>query len=339
VAAAVPAPAAGAAARVAAGAAAAVGIGVEAREQSMIRIGRRILVGIFATALLAAAPAPKQLAFPTPDAAVTAFVDAMNANDPARIVAVLGPGTDKLVNSGDEYADHAARERFVASFTAKHELVKNPDGTTTLTIGENDYPVPFPLVEKAGQWRFDSAAGAQEVIDRRVGRNEIAAIRVLLAFAEAQKEYFAKNNTYAQHLVSQEGEQDGLYWQSENGAPDSPLAALAAEAEEQGYPVEITKGRRIPYQGYYYRILKTQGRHAPGGKKDYVAADGKMTGGFALLAWPATYGASGVMTFEVNQDGIAFQKDLGPRTAELGPKITAFDPDLTWARIDIVDQK
>jgi hypothetical protein len=302
----------------------------------MIRFTRRILAGALAIALIAAAPAPKQILYPSADAAVAALIEASQANDVKKLAAILGPGSDKLINSGDPVADQNARDRFVASFTAKHALVKNDRGETILVIGENDYPTPIPLVEKNGQWRFDSAEGAQEIIDRRIGKNEIGAIRVLLAFVEAQKEFFAKTGAYAQHLVSHEGAQDGLYWEAVNGAPDSPLAALAAQADEEGYPVEITKGKRIPYQGYYFRILKAQGRYAPGGAQSYIV-NGKMTGGFALVAWPASYGASGVMTFQVSQDGIAFQKDLGARTDEIAGKMTAFDPDLSWARIDITN--
>ena len=307
----------------------------------MIPFPRRILLGALAAMLIAAAPAPKQkpvpqTLFPTADAAVAALIAATEANDTSALAAILGPGSEKLISSGDAVADQNGRERFAAAFNAKHSLVQNDKGETILVIGENDYPTPIPLVQKNGQWRFDSAEGAQQVIDRRIGKNEIGAIRVLLAFVEAQKEFFAKNGAYAQHLVSHEGEQDGLYWEATNGAPDSPLAALAAQADEEGYPVEITKGRHIPYQGYNFRILKMQGRYAPGGAENYIV-NGKMTGGFALIGWPASYGASGIMTFQVSQDGIVFQKDLGPHTEEIARKMTAFDPDLSWARIDITN--
>ena len=207
-----------------------------------------------------------------------------------------------------------------------------------LDVGKDDWPLPIPVVRQAGVWHFDTAAGAQEIIDRRIGRNEIDAIRVSLFYADAQKDYFDRikqtsgAGEYAQHLVSTPNKHDGLYWPAAVGELESPLAPLIKQAIDEGYPSEIVSG--IPYQGYYFRILKGQGENAPGGAKDYLVK-GKMTGGFALLAWPATYGISGIMTFLIDQDGVVFQKDLGEHTAASAGTITRFDPDISWARVDV----
>jgi hypothetical protein len=196
------------------------------------------------------------------------------------------------------------------------------------------------VAKQGALWHFDTAAGAQEIINRRIGRNEIAAIRVSLFYTEAQTDYFdrmkktAGNGEYAQRLISTPGKHDGLYWPAADGELESPLAPLIDQAIEEGYPGEIVAGKPSPYQGYYFRILNGQGENAPGGAKDYIAG-GKMVDGFALVAWPAAYGISGVMTFLVDQDGVLFQKDLGARTTALAGGMTRFDPDLTWARVDI----
>jgi hypothetical protein len=207
-----------------------------------------------------------------------------------------------------------------------------------LDVGKDDWPLPIPVVRQAGVWRFDVAAGAQEIIDRRIGRNEIDAIRVSLFYADAQKDYFDRvkqisgTGEYAQRLVSTPNNHDGLYWPVATGELESPLAPLMSQAIDEGYPGEIVPG--TPYQGYYFKVLKGQGESAPGGPKDYLV-NGKMTGGFALVAWPASYGVSGVMTFLVDQDGVVFQKDLGEHTAASAGAITRFDPDIGWARVDV----
>jgi hypothetical protein len=212
-----------------------------------------------------------------------------------------------------------------------------------LEVGAEEWPLPIPIVEVGGRWQFDTRAGAEEIVNRRIGRDELAAIRVLLAYTDAQKAYFAwaRQKTgageYAQRLVSRAGQQDGLYWPVSGDAPESPFGALLAQAQSEGYPGEVVAGRLVPYQGYYFRVLKAQGPDAPGGAMSYLH-DGRMTGGYALLAWPAGYGASGIMTFQVNQDGIVFQKDLGPETVRLSAQIAQFDPDLTWARVEVTNQ-
>ncbi|MCW3475189.1 DUF2950 domain-containing protein [Limobrevibacterium gyesilva] len=287
------------------------------------------------------APVP-QTTFQTPDDATQALVDALKANDPGKLRAVLGPGSERLVGSGDPVADAAQRQRFLAAYAEKHDLETVGENRRVLHVGQNDWPLPMPLVADGGRWRFDSTTGAQEIVNRRIGRNELAAIGVMLAYVQAQRDFAARDRqaggpgAYAQRLFSSPGKHDGLYWPAAAGEPDSPLAELIQRVASEGYPGEPSKGPPRPYQGYLFRLLKAQGPNAPGGAKDYVV-DGRMTSGFALVAWPAVYGASGITTFLVNQDGVVFQKDLGPRTGALAGAMTRFDPDITWARVDVVE--
>jgi hypothetical protein len=211
-----------------------------------------------------------------------------------------------------------------------------------LTVGDEDWPLPIPLVMNRGRWAFDSHIGARVLVERRIGRNEIAAVRTALAYVDAQKLYFRMTgergtSEYAQRLVSTPGERDGLYWPAKTGEPNSPLEPLVQQAVGEGYPGANVSGRPAPYHGYYFRILTAQGDSAPGGAMNYVV-DARMTKGFAMIAWPASYGVSGIMTFQVNHDGVVFQKDLGATTSILAPKVQQFDPDLSWVRIDIVDR-
>lgn len=279
-------------------------------------------------------------AFATPEAAAAALVAAARAGNVAEMHDVLGPNSIALLNSGDPVADAQAREKFVAAYDARHALTPGAGGRMVLTVGENDWPLPIPIVKAEGQWHFDGSQGVQDLIDRRIGRNEIAAIRTALAYVDAQKLYFTMmraqgGGVYARRLVSRAGQHDGLYWPAVAGAPESPLEPLVDQAVEEGYPGADRGGKKLPYQGYYFRILTGQGDNAPGGALNYVVG-GRMTKGFALIAWPAIYGASGIMTFEVNQDDVVFQKDLGPATAARVRAITLFNPDLSWARVDIV---
>ena len=286
------------------------------------------------------AGAPSQLTFATPGEAVAALLDAIKLGDQKRMFAVLGPGSEALINSGDRYADAANRQKFVTNYEAQHKLTEVSPGRDVLTVGPDDWPLPFPVVQVSGRWEFDSSAGAQEIIDRRIGRDEIAAIRVALTYVDAQRAYFEQSKDaggtgeYAQRLVSAPGRHDGLYWPAAAGGPESPFGPLVAQAEEEGYPGDIEAGRQMPYQGYDFRILGAQGPQAPGGAKNYIE-NGRMTGGFALVAWPARFGVSGVMTFLVNQDGVVFQKGLGQNTAAEAAAMTRFNPDLTWARVDV----
>jgi hypothetical protein len=292
----------------------------------------------------AAQPAPSAAAptYATAEEAVTALIDAVRSGKPDQIEKVLGPGSEGVVNSGDPYADAEAGKRFVAAYDEQHKLIVAGSDRTALQVGKNDWPLPIPIVQAEGRWHFDAPAGAQELIDQRIGRNEIAAIRTSVACVDAQKAFFelAKEvegrGLYAQRLVSLPGRHDGLYWPSEEGEPESPLAPLMAQAVEEGYPGERVSGKRVPYHGYFFRILTAQGSSAPDGAHSYIS-NGQMTSGFALIAWPAIYGTSGIMSFVINQDGIVFQKDLGPYTAGIAVAMRLFNPDLSWARVEIVE--
>jgi hypothetical protein len=284
----------------------------------------------------------KAQAFPTPEAAAVALIAAARADNVADMHTILGPGSVALLYSGDPVADAQARRKFVMAYDAGHEFAPDARGRMILSVGDNDWPLPIPIVKEGGLWHFDSMQGAQDLVDRRIGRNEIAAIRTSLAYVDAQKLYFSMAGdkgraSYAERLVSRPGRRDGLYWPTQAGEPDSPLEPLVEQAVDEGYPGANVTGKPIPYQGYYFRILRGQGDDAPGGALDYVA-NGRMTKGFALIAWPATYGTSGITTFEVNQDDIVFQKDLGPGTASIVAGISLFNPDLSWARVDVVGQ-
>lgn len=281
-----------------------------------------------------------QETFEAPEQAVTALIDSLRNDDKAAQAAVLGKGSERVISSGDPYSDQIQLHKFLGEYDEKHRLVQGGADHLTLHVGPNDWPLPIPLVKTGTGWRFDTEAGAQEIINRRIGRNEIGAVRACLAYVDAQKDYFdlleeaTGQGAYARQLVSRPGNYDGLYWPPADGIPPSPLEPLVSRAIEEGYPGEIVTGKRTPYYGYFFRILSAQGPNAPEGARNYVQ-NGKMTGGFALLAWPATYGNSGIMTFQVNQDGIVFQRDLGPQTPQRVNEITRFDPDLGWARIDI----
>lgn len=305
------------------------------------------LPGVVLAVLLAAAPvasraAAPQQTFATPEQALSALVAALRAHDTSATVAVLGPGSEKLVNSGDKYADAAARQRFLSAYAQKHALQSDGSDRMLVDIGDNDWPFPIPIVHSGRSWHFDSIAGAQELIDRRIGTNEVQAIRTLLGTVDAQKAYYAITGKtghaeYAQRLLSQPGKRDGLYWPATSAADESPLGPIVETAEAEGYPGENISGKPIPYQGYYFRILKAQGPFAPGGAKSYLE-NGRMTGGFAAIAWPASYGSSGIMTFIVDQDGIVFQRDLGSDTASAVKDITTFNPGFTWTRLDLVNR-
>jgi hypothetical protein len=291
----------------------------------------------------ASATAPPAQTYATADEAVKALVDAMRSDNTDAIASVLGPGSEKLVNSGDKVVDDTARKRFVTAYDEKHQLTAAAPDRMTLVVGNDDWPLSIPIVQSDGRWHFDSVAGAQELVDRRIGRDEIAAIRTALTYVDAQKAYYEIARQvegrpfYAQRLVSSPGRHDGLYWVPEEGEDDSPLAPLVAQAQEEGYPGAQASGKPQAYFGYYFLILTGQGPNSPGGAMNYIGADGEMTKGFALIAWPASYGASGIMSFVVNQDGIVFQKDLGPETASAVARIKLYDPDLSWTRVDVTN--
>jgi hypothetical protein len=229
----------------------------------------------------------------------------------------------------------------LALYDEKHAIdQKNPE-RAELDVGPNDWPMPIPLVQNNGRWTFDTKAGAQTVIDRRIGRNELSAIRTLLASADAQRGYFERikqttgSGEFATRMLSTPGRRDGLYWSVSEGEPASPLGPLIDAAQDADYPGELVNG--IPYGGYYFRILKAQGPNGDGGAKSYMQSD-RMVGGFALIAWPAVFESSGIMTFIVGPDGDVYQKDLGPDTAGIAARMTTFDPDLTWSGVAMTNE-
>ena len=283
-----------------------------------------------------------QRSFASPEEAVTALVAAMRDHNEADLRAVLGPDSDRVVDSGDRYADQELHDRFVALYDQGHTIKQATPGHAELDVGPDDWPLPIPIVEANGKWTFDTKAGAQTIVDRRVGRNELSAIRTLLACIDAERDYFDRTKqatgagVYATRLLSTPGHKDGLYWPVAEGETESPLGPLVDAAQEAGYPGELVHGKPIPYEGYYFRILKAQGANADGGAKNYIQS-GRMTGGFALIAWPAVFGSSGIMTFIAGPDGDVYQKDLGPETSRTAAEMTAFDPDLSWSRVDMTN--
>lgn len=279
------------------------------------------------TAVAVWSPADAQQRFKTPQEAADALVTAARAGDARGLVTVLGNDGAEIASSGDPVQDEESRKLFVAAYDIKHDVNIAGD-KAILLLGNRDWPFPIPLVKKNDAWEFDTVAGREEVLARRIGRNELATIQACLAYVDAQNEY-AKNGIYAQRIISSPNKKDGLYWPSAAGEPESPLGEAVATATLRGYRV----GRvPIPFNGYYFKILTRQGATAPGGEIDYIIR-GKMIGGFALVAYPAEYGNSGVMTFVVNHDGDVFEKDLGPRTPVIASRMTTYNPDRTWKKV------
>ncbi len=273
-----------------------------------------------------------------PQDAVDALVATARSGDPKAALVVLGRDGEDIISSGDKVSDDAVRARFVASYEAKHQITMQGDSKAILVIGDNDYPFPIPLARnKNGTWSFDTEAGREEILYRRIGHNELDAIQTCLAYVDAQNDYASKDRTgagtgvYAGRFVSEQGKKDGLYWPTAPGEEESPLGELFAAASRQGYRAGED---RSPYHGYYYKILTKQGPAADGGAADYVA-NGKMIGGFALVAYPAEYRNSGVMTFIVNYAGTVFQRDLGLNTPDLAEAMTSFNPDQSWIKADV----
>jgi hypothetical protein len=277
-----------------------------------------------------------QQAFKTPQAAVDALAAAAKSGDIKKAQIVLGQGSADILSSGDPVADKAAREKFVAAYDAKHQITMDGAGKAILVVGDKDFPFPIPIARQSnGNWKFNVVEGRREILFRRIGRNEFSAIETCLAFVDAENDYAEKDRgdgagVYAQRFFSAEGKKDGLYWPTEEGQPPSPLGELFAQASSEGYAVQSAPS---PYHGYYYKILTKQGPAAEGGAVDYVV-NGKMIGGFALVAYPAQYRNSGVMTFMVNHKGVVYQKDLGWNTAQTAQAMTAFNPDASWKKVD-----
>ncbi len=272
-----------------------------------------------------------QKTFPSAEEAAGALVTAAQNNDEKALLEILGPDAKQVVSSGDPAEDNDNRAQFVDRYRQMHRLVRELDGRTTLYVGAENWPLPISLVNKGNLWYFDTPAAKQEILYRRVGRNEISTIRVCQELGAAQKEYYSSHQEYAQKIMSDPGQRDGLYWEAGQGGPQSPIGPLVAAAFAEG-SVSTTAGvSPSPYRGYYYHILTGQGSHAPGGAKSYIV-DGKMTGGFAFLAYPAEYRSSGVMTFVVGKDGVIYRKDLGPNTAAIGKAMKVYNPDASWKK-------
>lgn len=279
----------------------------------------------------------QQKTFASAEDAVKALIDAAKAANQEELMAIFGPAAKDVLSSGDAVEDREVRERFVRAYEAKHALVQDGDAKAVLQIGPHDWPFPIPIVKKNQQWSFDTKKGKEELNNRRIGRNELSTIQACLAYVDAQREYAAKDRDtdglfeYAQKFVSTPGTKDGLYWEAKPGEEESPFGDLFARATREGY--KKTDNKPVPYHGYFFKILKAQGKDAPGGAYDYIVK-GRMIGGFGLVAYPANYGVSGVMTFVVNHDGIVYEKNLGKDTAKIAQAMKTFNPDKTWKKVE-----
>lgn len=273
---------------------------------------------------------PGQKTFSSAEEASNALLTAARSNDEKALLDILGPDGKQIISSGDETEDAESRANFADKYQEMHRLVQEPDGTTTLYIGAENWPTPIPLLNKGNSWYFDTEAGKKEILFRRIGRNEMSTIRVCEELVAAQKEYYsAHQNQYAQKIFSDEGQQDGLYWKAPDGGSPSPVGPLVASAAANSYAKSQEQGP-TPFRGYYFHTLTRQGKNSPGGAKNYLV-DGKMTQGFAFVAYPAEYRSSGVMTFIIDQDGIVYQKDLGKKTG-LAKSMKEYNPDSSWQK-------
>ena len=288
-------------------------------------------------ALLVGCQSGSPRTFKSPDAAVDSLVSALRAGDTKALDGIFGKDGKAIVSSGDAVADRNGYGQFIEAYDAKHQLAPAADGEMTLTIGQGDWPFPVPIVKADKGWQFDTAAGKDEILNRRIGRNELSTIQVCLAIVDAQHEYARLDPTgqglpvYARRIISEPGKKDGLYWPTPEGAAPSPLGPLVARAADEGYTAGRDKsGQPAPYHGYRYRLLTAQGPHARGGATDYVIA-GRLIGGFGVVAYPAEYGSSGIMSFIVNHEGVVYQRDLGPDTEQVAKSMKAFDPGDGWA--------
>jgi hypothetical protein len=274
---------------------------------------------------------PGQKTFSSPDAAATALVTAVRSDDEKAMLDILGARAKRLVSSGDAAEDADERATFVQRYEQMHRIVNEPNGTTTLYIGAANWPTPIPLIHTGNTWYFDTEAGRHEILYRRIGRNELSAIRVCEQLVEAEKDYHSiPHDEYARRIFSTAGTRDGLYWNAADGEAKSPIGPLVARAVATGNASEHSDVTPVPFRGYYYHILNSQGPHAPGGTRTYLI-NGKMTG-FAFVAYPAEYRSSGVMTFIVGEDGIVYQKDLGKRTEEISKAMSEYEPDSSWQK-------
>lgn len=304
----------------------------------MTTFGRAILAAVFTAVASIAWAAEPQRTFVTAEDAARELIAAAKAADTQALIAILGADAKPILSSGDVRADQRNRERFVRAYEERSNFERSGSENLVLVVGKETWPFPIPLVHTRAGWRFDAKEGTQEILKRRIGRNELAAIQVMQAYVDAQREYYSRNPQndtllhYAQRLVSADGKRDGLYWSAPAGEKPSPLGPLVGglrATSDVAAPRDPTTS--APYFGYRYRVLKAQGPDAPGGAYSYVA-QGRMIGGFALIAWPVAYGQSGVMTFIVSHDGVVYETDLGPETVTEAQKITHFNPDKSWKR-------
>jgi hypothetical protein len=298
--------------------------------------GTRAVLGALLGGIgLAAGCASKPGAFRTPDEAGAALVAALQPYNADRVVRVLGGGAPEVVESGDPVADQNNFDTFARAYAERHHFESGPDDTTTICVGENDWPLPIPLVRDGSEYRFDLERGKDEVLSRRIGRNELDTIQTCRAIVDAQRDYFdlmqsgSEGGSYAAKFLSTPGMHDGLYWPTSEGEAESPLGALVAEATAQGYTAEGRNEGPKPFHGYYFRMLSAQGANAPGGARSYLV-EGRLKDGFAVVAYPVEYGNSGIMTFLVNQNGVVYERDLGEETGKTAAAITVFDPDDDW---------
>ncbi|ABQ26840.1 DUF2950 domain-containing protein [Geotalea uraniireducens] len=304
----------------------------------LLILSAMLLILVLGVSALAASAGNKQKSFASPEKAVHNLIAALKGNDDKGLATVLGPGSQSLISSGDRVADRAGRAEFVRLYEEKNRIELEKPDKAVLSIGNQDYPVPIPVVKRGNAWLFDTRAGKEEILSRRIGRNELKAIDVAHAYVDAQREYAFNERggvevlEFAQKFLSTPGKQDGLYWKTQEGEEESPLGPLIAQAAREGY----TKGKDdkpVPFHGYYFRILKAQESNADGGAFNYVV-NGHMILGFALVAYPAQYGASGIMTFIVNHDGVVYQKNLGRNSAKVAAAMKLYDPDKSWRKVE-----
>ncbi len=303
----------------------------------VVRIAFVTLVIVFFAQAHAATVQVKQKSFPSAQEAVKALVAALKINDEKELLAIFGTEGAEVISSGDPVADKDRIERFLKKFEEKNSLITQKN-SVTLILGQDEWPFPIPVVKKGQKWFFDTAKGKEEILNRRIGENELNTIETCLAIVDAQREYAMMDVDrdgileYAEKIMSDPGKKNGLYWETKEGEEASPIGPLLAEARKEGYGENKTTDTPAPYHGYYYRFLKGQGKNAAGGAYEYHV-NGRLFGGFALVAYPAKYGNSGVMTFIVNHDGIVYQKDFGKNTAKSAETMNKFDPDKTWKKV------
>ena len=310
--------------------------------RSMVRLAPLVLagavMGIVIGPLATRAQQANEKTFASPGDAVLALYAAVKSDDSQALAAILGSNTNDIIHTGDDVADKKMGQDFIRRYDQMHRVVLEPDETVTLYVGAENWPLPIPIVKTgSGTWYFDTTTGKTEILQRRIGTNENDAIEILYGLVNAQHDYVQefrdsdKTKHYALKFLSDEGKHNGLYWKTDDNEPPSPIGPLLVRAASEGYAGK--QGQAAPFHGYFYRILTKQGAAAKGGALDYIV-DGKLTRGFAFVAYPAEYRNSGVMTFIVNKSGVIYEKDLGAQTSEEGAAMKEYDPDGTWNRVD-----